>query len=72
MTETRNYYTRNYVDHSTFGGIICDFDFSGHHTMASMVDRIIQDQRFDERCRRNVTARDRQKKYRETEDVNAV
>lgn len=66
MTETRNYYTttRNYADHSTFGGIINDFDFEGHHTMASMIAKIEADLRFDKQCRLNVENRDRNKRYK--------
>lgn len=58
-TETRNYYTRNYADHSTFGGELNSFDFEGHHTMSSMADRIAADLRFDNMCRINALNRNR-------------
>lgn len=50
MKETRNYYTAssNYADHSTFVGIISNFDFEGHHTMSDIASRIIADMKFDE------------------------
>lgn len=60
-TETRNYYatTRNYVDHSTFGGELNLFDFEGHHTMSSMANRIATDLRFDNTCKQNALNRNR-------------
>lgn len=64
MTETRNYYTHNYVNHSTFGGEVNSFDFGGHHTMSSMATRIASDLRFDNMCKQNVLNRDRNKNYK--------
>ena len=66
MKETRNYYTAssNYTDHSTFVGIISNFDFEGHHTMSDIASRIIADMKFDERCRRDSVNRDRNKNYK--------
>lgn len=58
------YRTRNYkVDHSTFGGELTDFDFNGHHTIASMASKIAQDFKFDEYCRKNEQARVRSRKH---------
>ena len=58
---TRNYYrTGNYKpDHSTFGGVIYNYDFDGYVSMRDMAERIISDWKFDERCRKNVLNRDR-------------
>ena len=63
MRETTNYYTSsNYADHSTFGGILYNFDYDGCHTLKSMSDRIIADWKFDEKCRKN--AENRNKSYK--------
>ena len=53
----RNYYrTGNYkLDHSTCGSKICNYDFDGYVSMASMAERIISDWKFDERCRKLAT-----------------
>lgn len=83
MTEIRNYYTtaHNYERHFTYSGTVSNFDFEGHHTLKSMADRIEQDLRFDERCRRNAIARDMKKqkkvvpdtdKSRKVDDVNVA
>lgn len=66
MKETRNYYTAssNYADHSTFVGIISNFDFEGYHTMSDIASRIIADMKFDERCRRDSVNRDESKNYK--------
>lgn len=60
-TQTRNYYTCNYADHSTFGGELNSFDFEGHHTMSSMAAKIAADLRFDNMCKQNALNRDRNK-----------
>lgn len=51
-----------------FGGFIYDFDYTtdANRTINSdseshIVRRIVSDKRFDEECRRNLLARDRQK-----------
>ena len=51
---TRNYYrTGNYKpDHSTFGGVIYNYDFDGYVSMVSIAERIISDWKFDEKCRK--------------------
>ena len=63
---TRNYYTTgNYKqDHSTCGSKICNYDFDGYVSMASMAERIISDWKFDKKCRKNAEGRDRNKKYK--------
>ena len=63
---TRNYYrTGNYKpDHSTFGGVIYNYDFDGYVSMRDMAERIISDWKFDERCRKNVLNRDRNKDHK--------
>lgn len=48
-----NYQQIYKVDHTTFGGLITDFDFYGHPTMKNMADRISRARRFDKYCRYN-------------------
>lgn len=57
-----NLETTTYRKHNTYGGEITLFDFEGHHTLSSMVDRIMRDLRFDEQCRKNCKNRERMKK----------
>ncbi len=61
MTETRNYYTttRNYADHSTFGGHIYNHDFDGYNSLSSIADRIASDWKFDNMCKQNVLNRNK-------------
>lgn len=47
MTGTTNKYGIYEVDHRTFGGELTLFDFEGHHTMATMANKIIRDYAFD-------------------------
>lgn len=63
---TRNYYTTgNYKPyHSTCGSKICNYDFDGYVSMASMAERIISDWKFDEKCRKNAESRDNNKNYK--------
>ena len=63
---TKNYYkTGNYKqDYSTFGGVIYNYDFDGYVSMRDMAERIISDWKFDERCRKNVLNRDRNKDHK--------
>lgn len=63
---TRNYYTTgNYkTDHSTCGSVIYNYDFDGYVSMTSMAERIISDWKFDEQCRKNTEARNRNKNYK--------
>ena len=63
---TKNYYkTGNYKqDYSTFGGVIYNYDFDGYISMREMAERIISDWKFDERCRKNVLNRDRNKDHK--------
>lgn len=67
---TENYYrTRNYnFDHSTYGGIInfSDFctDYNRSEKSKSWAERIVSDWKFDEKCRKNVENRDRNKNYK--------
>lgn len=55
MTERRNYYTttRNYADHSTFGGLIYNYDFDGYNSLSSIAERIASDWKFDNTCKQN-------------------
>lgn len=61
MTETRNYYTttRNHADHSTFGGLIYNYDFDGYNSLSSIAERIAADLRFDNTCKQNALNRNR-------------
>ena len=60
---TRNYYrTENYKPgYSTCGSKIYNYDFDGYVSMTSMAERIISDWKFDERCKKNVENRDKNK-----------
>lgn len=64
--ETRNYYTttRNYADHSTFGGYVYNYDFDGYNSLSSIAERIASDWKFDIRCKQNAENRDRNKNYK--------
>lgn len=59
--ETRRYCTNNYDDHSVFRGIIKESDFYGYTSMQEIADRIAQDQRFNEHCKK-ITLNKRMKK----------
>ena len=59
-------YLPNKPDHSTFGGIISEFDFNGHHTMTSIASRIESDWAFDRSCRKNV----KQEEFMKVRDEN--
>ena len=63
---TRNYYrTENYKpNHSTCGSKIDNYDFGGYVSMSDMAESIISDWKFDERCRKNLLNRDRNKDYK--------
>ena len=66
MKETRNYYTTpsNYTDHTTFGGVIYNYDFDGYSSISDIASRIIADKRFDEQCKQDAANRDRNKNYK--------
>ena len=50
---TENFYTiADYNNHSTFGGLIYNYDFDGYVSMADMAERITSDWKFDEKCRK--------------------
>lgn len=58
MTETF-YRARGFkIDHTTFGGTLSEFDFNGHHTMATMAQKIVSDFNFDKQCKRNLELKD--------------
>ena len=57
MTETF-YQTGSYkIDHTTYGGEITLFDFDGHPTMGTVAKKIMSDEAFDKRCRKNCEQR---------------
>lgn len=58
---TENYYiTKSYeLNHSTYKGIIYEYDFCNHMTMSDVTERIISDWKFDERCKRNIENRNK-------------
>ena len=66
---TRNYYaTRNYeINHTTFGGIICESDFNTEFRKdnsrlgSSIANRILSDWKFDEECRKNIENREQKR-----------
>jgi len=51
------------VDHSTFGGIISNYDFDGHPTMSDMASKIMSDLKFDWQCKKNIVNGGKNKKY---------
>ena len=60
MTKTKNYYgtPSNYTDHTRYGGKIyaADFETDYHgnqHDLSTIAERIINDIKFDEQCRKN-------------------
>lgn len=63
---TSNFYrTGNYKpDHFTCSSIIYNYDFDGYVSMSDMVERIISDWKFDNKCRKNALNRDRNKDYK--------
>lgn len=58
MTETYK------PDHSTFGGIIYDYDFDGYLSMSDIAKRIEQDKKLDKLCRKNANKRKANVEYR--------
>lgn len=49
------YRTGNYKgNHTTYGGIICFSDFNTNYTNGNIADRIANDKKFDEQCRKNI------------------
>lgn len=59
MTETINKYGTYRADHTKFGGYICLSDFNtdcrgkDNTNGSAIANRIIQDQNFDNQCRKN-------------------
>lgn len=64
MKETRNYYTPNYTDHTTYGGEIHDYDFWGYNGMGNITVRILSDIKFDNMCKANIENRKRKQEYK--------
>lgn len=69
--EQKNYYTttRNYADHSTFGGEIYSLDFNtgyrgDNQKESTIAKRIASDWNFDYMCKQNALNRDRNKNYK--------
>ena len=59
---TKNNYISKYKrDNSRFGGIIYDGNFDVYHSLSDIAARIASDIRFDERCRKNIEMRKRNK-----------
>ena len=49
---TKNYYTPSKPDHTTFGGLIYNYDFEGYNSVSNIASRIITDLKFDNKCRK--------------------
>ena len=49
----------NSVDHTTYGGELTIYDFEGKQTLSSMASKILIDQAFDKRCKKNIELRNR-------------
>lgn len=61
--------TRNFTDHTTFGGIVNFSDFNtnykGKDELESSVARhIVEDWKFDNYCKMNIKNRERSSKYK--------
>lgn len=52
------------VDHRTFGGELTLFDFEGHHTLASMAQKIARWESFDRQCQKATVQKLNNKVYR--------
>lgn len=63
MTYKTNRYGIYEVDHRTYGGELTLFDFEGHHTMATMTNKIMKDYAFDMQRKKDIEARERNKNY---------
>ena len=70
MTKS-NIISSNYINHTTFGGVIYDFDFNTEYIGkskanegSSIARRIASDWKFDNTCRVQAENRDRQMKYK--------
>lgn len=63
MTGKTNKYGIYKVDHRTFGGVLTSFDFEGHHTMATMANKIMKDNAFDMKRKKDIDIRERNRTY---------
>ena len=52
MTPTKNYYTSNNANYTTFGGRVYNYDYDNYMSMSDIASRIILDWKFDEKCRK--------------------
>ena len=64
MILTKNYYTSTNTDHTKFGGLIFYSDFNTDYRKekqeeSSIARRIMDDWKFDEKCRKNIESRNR-------------
>lgn len=68
---TENFYRtgRYKPDHTTYAGELTQFDFEGHHTMATMAQRIRTAIAFDKQCEKNIKLRKNQKQWEEKKNV---
>lgn len=60
--------TQHIRDNTKFGGLIYESDFNTEPNAPSkhMAQRIAQDWAFDETCRKNIIARERQRAFRQS------
>lgn len=52
---------REYLD---YGGVIYNYDYDAHHTMADIANRIAADLKFEKKCKQSAKFRDNNEKYR--------
>lgn len=57
----KNYNTQTYRNPAAFSGIINFYDFGGYRSLTDLADQIIQDMKFDERCKKAADNRDKYK-----------
>lgn len=62
--KAKNYYTSSEREfNTTFGGYVYNDDFE-YASIATIANRIITDRKFDEKCKKNIEQRNRQREYK--------
>ena len=70
MKKTYHTTPSNYANHTTFGGLICYSDFNTEYRKdasisgSSIAKDILSDWKFDQKCKKNIEDRNRQKNYK--------
>ena len=62
--KAKNYHTSSEREfNTTFGGYVYNDDFE-YASIATIAGRIITDMKFDEKCKKNIEQRNRQREYK--------